>query len=1828
MALKLTENDNINNFLISSNNGDFGDFDDVVLETENPRETYAIQLKHLQNKKCITLGDLTTTGSKANFAIKKYFESFKKESALRNCKLFLMTNIDFGVRGTFSIKTDAQEINIEVIESVCSIDIINISQKAKCYQFKISENNDIQDLTNEMCDYKAFFKNFFIYSKQLNLDALQKTIKSEFDELLVPEIANDVFLQYIHFITKWNMIDNEKEKLDKTMMARLLALQIATSSICPISFETVNIHLENANYLQDAISKFHLTVFSSDSCENVQTLWSNIKDEFDSEAINELNEERKRYHIKTKYVNNISELNSTSGVECAKLLWLMNKCPLILKESSCAYKAINICKDRSFVMVAKNFSKREINGGSVFLQLSNIEDDNDLTNLKMNFECRFKSQTIKLEELTEGHKGFQQFITTDILLEMVQGPYEIKELEGTVQNLPLETWSRYINRSLTRTLVDNKYLENMRRDTMILITCLKDEILPLLKKMRNLPVNVNCNDHNKYVIVSNKKCKVLNYKPTIYISDEQFSSQEFQNICEATNNWITCRIHLEKLLEEKLGVLCKRMIRLSANQRQQYMMKSLEKKYSVKKTFDEILEKIAFAGHGEIFGNPLQLFMVATLLENNYDKYITMLDHFKIITNLYRYFVDEKFNLYNQEKAELTILNNPFQYQILQDGKKARTKDYQAAALKILLDETMFNQLNLNCDDFLLDVASKGDYAGFISSVTESNHPTFVHNCYAEYFAADYLASNRKNVPNFEFIISNFKHDNVRLFFDMISAHNCPAHIAVLYQDLETLKQYDYEELCKKDDEGRNALELACTWGQRYPVLQVTKSNKTYFVEDYSVYSHETNQRLEEILKYLLSHFRVKDLLEINCFSYAEKYECLFVLATIIKTCRMKSTTLSDDTVCSILYYCVKYERRDFISLLEKNQDVLKIILSAKQWLFFACQNGDEKLVSTLLHFGIDLNCMDEDGRTPLYLAASRGHEHITRILLDRGAKFDTLCHKKNTLLHAACQSGNEVLVEDLLQRGLNINACNSDDLTPLHLACLSGYEGVVKVLISNRANLSASDKHGRSGLYLALLEDKDKIVTLLIEYGVDVNAATEEGRTILHLASQNGHNTVVEKLISFGADPNPIDKNGLTPLDLSCQQSHEQTSELLISLGARINLVEENGNPLVSNGEDFEDGMMKKRGITLPVSMSDSNFNDKTKMARNYEHMGIADVVLDMMGNNKIKDFRISPKNNDLGIFDDIIIEVRVDNRKETSAMHLDFSGQSTLIFQQLTKKNSNISLHKCFDSFQQMPNSTQEFILFFDCQFITTDNKMFQLEGEEFYIKLNEVPVQGSARIFRDMTHCYKLQVVEHERNNENSPKMEKYTSFFEKFYIYTCETNVDNLQKSTVDKFSKIFDCNADIFGKFLQIISNWNVKKTGKLQLNKKFVQRIIALQLLTAHIEPITDCLVSDKMRILRNAISTFDVTIFENRSSDVIKQLWGDVSNQINGVEELNKIRETYQLSSDYIDAVDNLDRKILAQLLWLMNKCPLIVRDHENVAKVVQICSNEKFVVLCEKKIRESIKNCPVFQNLFDLKLKPEVYEKVITNFTISLQGNEELNLKSAFVNNETILKYVTTNDLLDMLDGPLCIGRQKETLCHPHIERHLSRTMVDIKYLDHIDDQTIVLLNFESNVDQVNQLNKYNTIDIDDPNLGRSVSGVKIYVSRNKCTDTEFENLCCNRSKINVVHYFKLFNDDSLEWVRSKGDVSGIQKYKISNNNYQTENDFCSFDDIKNISLIPANPGMGKTELMASLKRKCSSKYWTVTVYPKDVNLFIQSLEKNSTSNRIHLLESFLLN
>ncbi|MCE9507945.1 MAG: inorganic diphosphatase [Alphaproteobacteria bacterium] len=67
-----------------------------------------------------------------------------------------------------------------------------------------------------------------------------------------------------------------------------------------------------------------------------------------------------------------------------------------------------------------------------------------------------------------------------------------------------------------------------------------------------------------------------------------------------------------------------------------------------------------------------------------------------------------------------------------------------------------------------------------------------------------------------------------------------------------------------------------------------------------------------------------------------------------------------------------------------------------------AAQKGDIKAMQALLDGGLDINAMDDAGRTALTVAALRGHADVVKFLIDKGAKVDEKNVRGNTALMIA----------------------------------------------------------------------------------------------------------------------------------------------------------------------------------------------------------------------------------------------------------------------------------------------------------------------------------------------------------------------------------------------------------------------------------------------------------------------------------------------------------------------------------------------------------------------------------------------------------------------------------------------------------------------------------------------------------------------------------------------------------------------------------------------------------------------------------------------------------
>ncbi|XP_076014961.1 ankyrin repeat and sterile alpha motif domain-containing protein 1B [Genypterus blacodes] len=203
--------------------------------------------------------------------------------------------------------------------------------------------------------------------------------------------------------------------------------------------------------------------------------------------------------------------------------------------------------------------------------------------------------------------------------------------------------------------------------------------------------------------------------------------------------------------------------------------------------------------------------------------------------------------------------------------------------------------------------------------------------------------------------------------------------------------------------------------------------------------------------------------------------------------------------------------------------------------LHHASLNGHREVVLKLLQFEASTNASDSKGCFPLHLAAWRGDVDIVRILIHHGpshCRVNQQNHERETALHCAAQYGHSEVVSVLLQELTDPTMRNSRQETPLDLAALYGRLQVVRMLVCAHPNLMTSHSRRHTPLHLAARNGHLSTVHTLLEASMDVNCLTENG-SALHEAALFGKMDVVRLLLDSGIDTNLRDCRGRTALDI-----------------------------------------------------------------------------------------------------------------------------------------------------------------------------------------------------------------------------------------------------------------------------------------------------------------------------------------------------------------------------------------------------------------------------------------------------------------------------------------------------------------------------------------------------------------------------------------------------------------------------------------------------------------------------------------------------------------------
>lgn len=262
------------------------------------------------------------------------------------------------------------------------------------------------------------------------------------------------------------------------------------------------------------------------------------------------------------------------------------------------------------------------------------------------------------------------------------------------------------------------------------------------------------------------------------------------------------------------------------------------------------------------------------------------------------------------------------------------------------------------------------------------------------------------------------------------------------------------------------------------------------------------------------------------------------------------------------------------------------------------------EMIDLLLDAGLDPECRDVDGDTPLIAACNMGDVRLTRKLLSVRCQLNSSGYEGNTALHRAVEARSAEVVQLLLDNKANVNARNGAGNTPLMVACENGNDVLARMLLGNggREAVTETNDEGKNCIHLAAVSGKLELLELLMEAGVScgsvdkfgnsplimaiimknsdfvlslldhisrqdgsvaqISSVGELGRSALHWAAVHDLENLAERLIKAGG-PGLVDlkdRSGDSALIVAAKTGSRLTLPLLIQRGTDVNIVGELG--------------------------------------------------------------------------------------------------------------------------------------------------------------------------------------------------------------------------------------------------------------------------------------------------------------------------------------------------------------------------------------------------------------------------------------------------------------------------------------------------------------------------------------------------------------------------------------------------------------------------------------------------------------------------------------------
>jgi ankyrin repeat protein len=141
--------------------------------------------------------------------------------------------------------------------------------------------------------------------------------------------------------------------------------------------------------------------------------------------------------------------------------------------------------------------------------------------------------------------------------------------------------------------------------------------------------------------------------------------------------------------------------------------------------------------------------------------------------------------------------------------------------------------------------------------------------------------------------------------------------------------------------------------------------------------------------------------------------------------------------------------------------------------------------------------------------------------------------------------------VEYALASGVPIDLVDHAEQTPLYYACEHGYTKIVQILLEYGARHDIIDLNQTSPLWIAAGKGHDDIVLILLNKGADPNQKANDGTTALYQSSYKGHVKCAHHLVRYGGCVHYAKDSGASPIFVAARNGHHRIVKCLLKYGA-----------------------------------------------------------------------------------------------------------------------------------------------------------------------------------------------------------------------------------------------------------------------------------------------------------------------------------------------------------------------------------------------------------------------------------------------------------------------------------------------------------------------------------------------------------------------------------------------------------------------------------------------------------------------------------------------------